>query len=204
MAKKERATWFKVFLQDSAFMDEMTDEELGRIYRAAMTYFEDQTILPLERTERLLFMMMKEHIDEALADYETKKENGKKGGRPKKQTEPEVISGSVNKATITEADAEAETDAEAEAETDKEKEKKYLYTPSPFTPPTMEEVKAYIQKRGYQTNPEVFWDYYTANGWHMGSAPIKDWKAALRNWNRKEKTNGKTEPEPTWTVGITL
>ena len=33
---------------------------------------------------------------------------------------------------------------------------------------------------------ERFVDYYTANGWKVGKNPMKDWKAAVRNWERKD------------------
>ena len=124
MAKQERAAWFKVFLHHKPFINEMTDEELGRAYRTAMEYFDNRTELPLERTERFLFLMMKEHIDEAIADYETKKENGKKGGRPKNQNKPEVISGSLEEANETEADADTDTEADADAKADTDTEEK--------------------------------------------------------------------------------
>jgi hypothetical protein len=29
-----------------------------------------------------------------------------------------------------------------------------------------------------------FWDYYESNGWKVGRNPMKDWKAAVRNWQR--------------------
>ena len=45
-----------------------------------------------------------------------------------------------------------------------------------------------------------FYDYYESNGWHVGKNPMKDWKAAIRTWERKENygtrnansTNGTT------------
>lgn len=58
--------------------------------------------------------------------------------------------------------------------------------------PTIEEVKAYCQERGNQVDPERFIDYYTANGWKVGKNPMKDWKAAVRTWERSEsKINSK-------------
>lgn len=54
-----------------------------------------------------------------------------------------------------------------------------------FTPPTLEEVAAYCRERGNRIDPERFIDYYTANGWVQGKGkPIKDWKAAVRTWER--------------------
>ena len=56
-----------------------------------------------------------------------------------------------------------------------------------FVPPTVEEVQAYITEKGYHISAEKFVDYYTANGWMVGKAKMKDWKAAVRNWERNLK-----------------
>lgn len=57
-------------------------------------------------------------------------------------------------------------------------------------PPTVEEVRAYAAERGYDIDPEAFMDYYAANGWKVGRNPMKDWKATVRNWARKETAHG--------------
>ena len=51
-----------------------------------------------------------------------------------------------------------------------------------FTPPTLDEVKAYCSERRNMVNAEQFIDYYTANGWKVGRNSMKDWKAAVRSW----------------------
>lgn len=51
-----------------------------------------------------------------------------------------------------------------------------------FVPPTIEEVEDYINEKGYRVNAHKFVDYYTSNGWRVGKNPMKDWKAAVRNW----------------------
>ena len=54
-----------------------------------------------------------------------------------------------------------------------------------FKKPTREEVKAYAERNGAAVvNPDRFYDYYEANGWKVGKNQMKDWKAALRNWER--------------------
>ena len=53
-----------------------------------------------------------------------------------------------------------------------------------FKPPTVEEVAAYCLERGNHVDAQRFVDYYTANGWKVGKNPMKNWKAAVRTWER--------------------
>ena len=54
-----------------------------------------------------------------------------------------------------------------------------------FRPPTLDEVKAYCAERGNNVDAERLIDYYTANGWRFGKNPMKDWKAAVRTWEKQ-------------------
>lgn len=53
-----------------------------------------------------------------------------------------------------------------------------------FKPPTVDEVKAYCIERQNNVDAARFIDYYTANGWKVGKNTMKDWKAAVRTWER--------------------
>ena len=53
-----------------------------------------------------------------------------------------------------------------------------------FTKPTLEEVQAYCQERNKGVDAQKWYDYYSANGWKVGKNPMKDWKAAIRTWER--------------------
>lgn len=54
-----------------------------------------------------------------------------------------------------------------------------------FTPPTVDEVRAYCEERKNGIDAEQFIDYYVARGWQLAKGvKIKDWKACLRNWER--------------------
>lgn len=61
-----------------------------------------------------------------------------------------------------------------------------------FTSPTLEEVQRYCLENGYDIDAERFIDYYTSNGWMVGKNKMKDWKAAVRTWARKDRRR----PEP--------
>ena len=55
-----------------------------------------------------------------------------------------------------------------------------------FTKPTLEEVREYCDTRANDVDPEQFFDHYESNGWMVGKAPMKDWRAAVRNWERRD------------------
>lgn len=62
---------------------------------------------------------------------------------------------------------------------------------SNFVKPTLEQVKDYFSERGHPNatvEAERWFDHYTANGWKVGRNSMKDWKAAIRNWIRNDKT----------------
>lgn len=62
------------------------------------------------------------------------------------------------------------------------KEREYPHTPS------FEEVKEYVEAKGYEMDPEAFFDYYSETNWlKKNGQPIVDWKASVRTWARRER-----------------
>lgn len=57
-----------------------------------------------------------------------------------------------------------------------------------FHKPTLDEVISYCWERGNNVDPERFIDYYESNGWRVGKNPMKDWRAAVRTWERGDNT----------------
>jgi uncharacterized protein YdaU (DUF1376 family) len=53
-----------------------------------------------------------------------------------------------------------------------------------FVHPTLEEVQRYCSERQNGIDAAKWFDYYSANGWHVGRHVMKDWKAAVRHWER--------------------
>lgn len=56
-----------------------------------------------------------------------------------------------------------------------------------FTPPTLEDVKAYITETKSPVDPEQFWNYYQSVDWMVGKNKCKDWKAKARQWKYNKK-----------------
>ena len=56
-----------------------------------------------------------------------------------------------------------------------------------FTPPTLEEVTNYCDSRNNGVDSQRFIDYNESRGWMVGKGKMKDWKAAVRTWEKNEK-----------------
>lgn len=58
---------------------------------------------------------------------------------------------------------------------------------SRFQKPSLEEIRSYCQERGNKVDPEQFFNFYESKGWVVGKSPMKDWRAAVRTWEKREK-----------------
>ena len=51
--------------------------------------------------------------------------------------------------------------------------------------PSVDDVRAYCLSRNNTVDAQRFVDYYEANGWMVGRNKMKDWQAAVRNWEKR-------------------
>jgi len=62
-----------------------------------------------------------------------------------------------------------------------------------FKPPSVDQVRSYCDERKNNIDPDAFVDHYIKTGWMSGKNKIKDWKACVRTWERRDKQDA---PEP--------
>lgn len=86
---------------------------------------------------------------------------------------------------------QSESESESEYERESARARKRA---APFTPPTPDEVRAYCKERGNAVDAERFCDFYTSKGWMIGNQRMKDWKAAVRTWEKRD-TTPRTAPD---------
>lgn len=60
-------------------------------------------------------------------------------------------------------------------------------------PPSREDVQRYISEKSYHVDVDEWFDFYESKGWVVGKAKMKDWKASVRLWDRREQENQKSE-----------
>lgn len=75
-----------------------------------------------------------------------------------------------------------------------------VYASSPpraarFTPPSVEEVRVYCAERKNSVDPERFVDFYASKGWLVGKSKMKDWRAAVRSWERSDSQQKMTNKD---------
>ena len=180
--------YLKVFTDFAEDIGDLGDAERGRLFTAMLTYAETGEEPELRGNERFLWKVAKKNIDNQRATYDARCETNARIATNRYQKAPEST-------------RKHETCQDKDKDKDKDKEyKETLPNGSAkktgravFNPPTEEEVKAYCLERKNNVDAERFVDYYTANGWKVGKNPMKDWRAAVRTW---EKTAQSATADP--------
>lgn len=169
------------------------------IYEACFTYVFESREVSLSGVPGALWTLIKPQLDASQRRYESSMKGaefgklgakyGKKGGRPRKKTEDEKppLRGinenplNVNVNVNDNDNVNVNDNVYMANATEK--------PPSPpFSPPTLEEVQAYIHEAGLGVDANKFVDYYAARGWTLSRGqPMKDWKAQVRYWERNRK-----------------
>ena len=109
------------------------------------------------------------------------------------------VSNNVSENVSTDIEIDIRDKEEENREQSIEKKKERIADKPPartrFLPPSIQEVSAYCAERSNGVDAQHFVDYYTANGWKVGKNPMKDWKAAVRTWERNGVKGGRNGKE---------
>lgn len=187
----------KVYFSFEEDTNALNDGERGRLLLAMVRYAKDGTEITLTGNERFLFPVFKAQIDRDIETYNTKVTNGSKGGRPKTEDnseEPNKTENNLKEPDETENNLNAKIeDRRYKIEDKRLKDNNIIKPQKRFTPPTVEEIKAYCEERGkYLIDPQYFVDYYEARGWMLTkNRKMVDWKATVRTWEKNERDRAK-------------
>lgn len=168
-------------------MSMLTDEQFGRVIRAAILFAETGEVPSLEPIEEVAFSFLRFDIETSRRKYDERCEKNRANIRKRYEAEP-------SNTTVYETN---ENKPKSKNKSENKSEINERDKPSPrYAPPTLTDVQEYCRERQSTVSAESFFDFYTANGWKQGQGkPIKDWRAAVRTWERRDRENGKT-PRP--------
>lgn len=137
------------------------------------------------------FVPIRYAIDEAKAKRSMYSEFGRKGGAPKgnknaaKQHKTSLNNPKQGKQSYVYVNGNVNDNISSNEDNTKSTKR--------FSKPTLEEIQKYCREKGFNVDAADIYDYYESKGWLVGKAPMKDWRAAVRGWVRREKEFAKPQ-----------
>lgn len=181
--------YLKIFTDFTEDMKELGDAERGRLFTGMLEYAATGKEPDLRGNERILWGTAKKNIDNTREYAEKKRDAGRLGGISK-QMQANASKTKQTEANASQKDKDKDKEIEKEVNTDVFTKKKTV-----FIPPTVDQVKAYCTERGNHVDAQAFVDFYTAKGWMIGKNKMRDWKAAVRTWERLDDQPKAKQPE---------
>lgn len=186
----------------------LSREQRGDLFTAIMAYASNTGLPNMDDVTMMAFCFIRSQMDRDRSKYqetiEKRREAGKQGGRPKangsdektkkangfseKQTE-------AKKADNVNENDNVDVNVNENVDEDEKEKKKGTNVPkekSRFVPPSVENVIEYCHENDYRyVDANHFVDFYISKNWYVGKNKMKDWKAAVRNWQRQEAAKHK-------------
>ena len=211
-----------IFYKDWAnVLNDLPDTIQLEIYQAITAYAFGTTPKELSPLASVAFAFIKQTIDRDIEKYlsvsQARSQAGKKGGRPLKnknlQEDKKPLPKKANPSTPKDTPQESSRIKEErlaqgkENFSAKEEEKAFFSGDNAvpqdrestatggFTPPTIAEIEAYCRERGNGISGALFYEFYSARDWQMGSQPMKNWKAAVHSWEQREAQEAQKRPK---------
>lgn len=192
----------------------LSDVEFGRLIRGMLKYASSGEEPQLPGSERILWPTAKREVDDQLQAFTRRSVAGKKNVTKRYQPLPNATNGNDSYELVEQRKEDKWEEKEKEASSSPLKppsnskkelregeteEKKQARARKPFVPPTLDEVRAYIEQRGSNVDPVQFWEYFNEGGWvDAKGQPVKNWKQKEITWEQfhgRGRRNG-TERDP--------
>ena len=168
----------------------MPDDTAGQLIKNMMRYVFDKGETEFTSPEvQAMFCMIKEKLDVDSEKYQAKVNRAQSLNQNRNEIDTKSTRNSNDNASVSVSVSDNVSVYPTDIKDKKERRGK------PFTAPSVEEVKDYCQERGNGVDPETFVDFYASKGWKVGNTTMKDWKAAVRTWEKRDNKS-RAAPEP--------
>ena len=194
---------FILYLTQRPTFEGLSDKDAGQLIKTIFSYVSDENPEP-SGIVKYAFEIIKPVLKADLVKYEDKrmklKENISKRWNKEEQKE---IQKNTNEYNSIQTDSDIVNDIVIDNVIDidnktnviNKESVKEKSTTSRFIPPTLEQVQAYCLERNNLVDPNKWFDFYQAKGWMVGKNKMKDWKAAVRTWEKESGfKNNPNEP----------
>ena len=206
MADKKSFVMYKSW---GSAIGQMSDEQAGKLIKAIYALQDNPETTVDDPATSFVFAIIRDKMLEDAEAYEEtcrrRAEAGRKGnetrwgsdiakGRNSDKSIAKIasainVSQKSQKVAII-ADTESDTDTESDMKCNEKKRE----TRKRFSPPSVDEVADYCRERGNNVDPETFVDFYSSKGWKVGKEPMKDWRACVRTWEKRDRASPGKKP----------
>lgn len=182
----------------------LTDEQRGKLFLALLNYSEYGELPDFDGALLMAFAFIRTSLDrdaEAWAEKRAKRaEAGRSGGLAKVANASNASSSKQNVANLAvPVPVSVSVPVPVNVNTPNTSVGRRTAASPPraarFTPPSVEEVRVYCAERKNSVDPERFVDFYASKGWLVGKSRMKDWRAAVRSWERSDSQQKMTNKD---------
>lgn len=206
MEELERSS-FTFYLSFEKAISKLDDNNQLIVYRAISRYSLFGEIPQVDGFAAIAWELIKPILDKSrIRSINGTKAKGK--SKPNLIGNQNAVSKNEAKTKLKQSKNEAKTKRDRDKDRDRDRDRINIEDKSSnngadkstrFVPPSLIDVQEYIQKNNYSVDALTFIDFYTSKGWMVGSNKMKDWKAAVRTWQRKQKSSGNSSD-----IGVVL
>lgn len=156
----------------------VTGHQIGTV-KQALSIFKDLGLIDVLENGAIYMLDIQNFIGKGSSEADRKREYRQRieTDRTNVQTNLREISEKSPPEIEKEIEKELEIELDTKANKSPTKAKR-------FVKPTLSEIEQYCIERKNNVNAEQFYDYYESNGWKVGKNAMKDWKAAVRTWEK--------------------
>lgn len=169
----------------------ITGHQVGTVEKA-LQIFEDLGLIEMLDNGAIYMLNIQNFIGKTSTEADRKREYERRIAREKMQAiceESPIKVGEISeKSTPENRDRDRTRDKDRNIKEGKSRKK--------FAPPSLEEVKSYCEERQNNVDPQYFVYFYESKGWMVGKNKMKDWKAAVRTWERRENESSRQDNRP--------
>lgn len=190
----------------------LTDSERGRLLSAILDYSEYRKLPDFDGALQMAFAFIRTALDRDAASWEDKREKrreaGSRGGQQTAANRANAVFAKQNEQPAAIQAVPAPVLAPVPAPVPASGKGGKADRPpraSRFIPPTAEEVAYYCKERQNSVDAQRFVDFYEAKGWKVGKEAMRDWRAAVRTWERRNQPGSiRTAERYTFSEGESL
>lgn len=169
----------------------LNTEQKAALLDAVFEYNASGTVIDMDPMTALVFSVIRGRMDRDTEKWEQtvekRREAGRAGGLRSGESRSKCFNDEANEANASCA-SKNEANEAVPVPVPVPVSHKGERQSTRFAPPSPEQVRDYCQEKKINVDPDEFVDFYASKGWKVGSQPMKDWKAAVRTWSRRDSS----------------